>query len=284
MLEPAVKFTGKKEETTVMVTPDTQNEPDDRGVALQEVGIKGFSMPLTLKGWQRDEHATQVVRANIDASVSLNPELKGIHMSRITEWLSRQQNPVCLSDLGGLIDEIRRKQQARSGRIRVEFRYFIERTAPVSGISGPLGLDTIYEASLVENRLQLRQSVTAPVKTLCPCSKAISDYGAHNQRGYVTVELLHEGIAGELPDVSICPEELVQMIDQSGSSPIYPILKRVDERHVTMKAYENPAFVEDVARNMVVQLRNDRRFQGFKVTVINQESIHDHDAYAMVQG
>lgn len=265
--------------------PDTQNSRDPRGVALQKVGIQGIRMPLVMGGWERAVNRTQTVSAVADASVDLVAEQRGIHMSRLVLGLGRLAKPFHFSHLAEALDGLKQAQGASAATLRLAFPYFVERAAPVTGVVGPAAIETDYRGEIRDGKRTLWQSVTAPVKTLCPCSKEISDYGAHNQRGYVTVELRHEfpeQSAAASPE--ICPEEIVEMIESSGSAPIYPVLKRSDERHVTMQAYDNPAFVEDVARNVVLKLKADGRMHGFKVKVVNHESIHDHAAVAEVEG
>lgn len=257
--------------------PDIQKTPDTRGVAIDQVGICDLSFPITVLDRQNQK---QQASARIAMSVSLPHHFKGTHMSRFLEILSRHQGEITMRTIPEILHELKRRLDAESARIEVEFPYYILRTAPVSGLSAPMEyrVTFIAESNGVTDDFLLR--VTVPVTTLCPCSKEISDYGAHNQRGYVTLTVRPRKSDGLWALIWI--EELVEFAERSASAPVYPILKRTDERHVTMQAYDNPVFVEDVVRNAAGFLKADERITWFEVRAVNHESIHNHSAFAVV--
>jgi GTP cyclohydrolase I len=183
--------------------------------------------------------------------------------------------------LPAILRELKRRLHAETARLEIEFPYFLERTAPVSGARALMDYQCRFIGEANCNSDDFMLSVRVPVTSLCPCSKAISDYGAHNQRGHVTIEVRSARSADGQPEL-IWIEELVEIAERSASSPVYPLLKRSDERHVTMKAYENPVFVEDVVRNVAMELKTDRRCAWFNVRAVNQESIHNHNAFAQI--
>ncbi len=262
---------------------DTQSLPDKRDVPLDLVGITGFQCPATIAGWEKDLNRAQSVVATISLGVDLDAERKGVHLSRLMEVLLASRSEIRLEGLMGLLEETRARQGAGVAEIELEFTYFLERRSPVTQKKAMQGYRSWYRGRLTgSGKSTLNQVVEVPVMTLCPCSKAISDYGAHNQRAYVTVTLNHEGMTSE-KELEVHLEEVVEMVEESASSPLYPLLKRADERYVTMSAYDHPVFTEDVARNVVTRLRGDQRFDSFKVSVVNEESIHNHSVQAVVQ-
>lgn len=263
---------------------DVQQDPDNRGVTIQEVGICDLKYSLTLNGVEIDENARQQVSAVMSLAVSLEKEIKGIHMSRLVEDLTATSEPVNLSSLVQLMLRLKQSQGAKGAKLTAKFDYYLDRQAPVSGRIGKQAYTCGWEVRLEGSRISILQKVEVPVTTLCPCSKEISAYGAHNQRGYVEVELEHWFTVEQAPDIRICLEEVIEEIEAAASAPLYPVLKRVDERYVTMKAYEQPRFVEDMVRNVAVFLREDKRIDRWQVRVTNHESIHQHNAYAVVSG
>ncbi|WFB37530.1 GTP cyclohydrolase FolE2 [Kiritimatiellota bacterium B12222] len=263
---------------------DVQLDMDHRGVAIQQVGISQVKYPLTLSGIERDATAYQSVSAELSLSVSLEQELKGIHMSRLVEDLIEMDGHLSVTGLATLLHRLKEHQQANAASLSLSFDYYLDRTAPVSGRVGKQAYHCELEGQLDEGQLILVQKVEVPVTTLCPCSKEISAYGAHNQRGYVEVRLEHHFAADESLDLSISLEEVIEEVEASASAPLYPILKRTDERYVTMQAYEEPRFVEDMVRNVAVFLRDDARIDRWQVRVTNHESIHQHNAFAVVSG
>lgn len=266
------------------ISRDVQLDTDDRQVAIREVGISDVKYPITVSGVELDESASQTVNATCSLAVSLQQELKGIHMSRLVEDLLENGGNIDFARVVALLARLREHQEARDAHLGFTFDYFLDRQAPVSGRIAKQSYACSYEGRLVGDQLVFLQKVTVPVTTLCPCSKEISSYGAHNQRGYVEVTLEHEFDALDRARVNICLEEVIEQVEACASAPLYPILKRVDERFVTMQAYDAPRFVEDMVRNVAVKLRGDGRMDRWTVRVTNHESIHQHNAYAVVRG
>jgi len=260
--------------------PDTQSERDERHLAIQRVGIKSVRYPLQLS--VGGVAAPTVAMWALD--VALPAEQKGTHMSRFVAWLDALDKPL---DAGALRTELAvmlDKLHATEGRIDAEFPFFIRKRAPVTGVQSLLEYQGrwVAEARAGEgSRADAKAPVTiwaevvVPVKTLCPCSKEISDYGAHNQRSHVTirVELLED----------IDWTELVRFAEDSASSELWPMLKRADEKWVTERAYENPKFVEDLVRDVALRLNADARIGRYRVDVENFESIHAHSAFARIE-
>ncbi|MGA0333902.1 MAG: GTP cyclohydrolase FolE2 [Kiritimatiellia bacterium] len=263
---------------------DVQQDMDLRGVTIQEVGITDLKYPLTVTGIEIDETAVQSVSATLSLAVSLEKDLKGIHMSRLVEDLIEQNEPVSPLSILQLLLRLKSHQGAKEARLTLGFDYYLDRQAPVSGRIAKQAYRCGLEARLEGSRVTVVQQVEVPVTTLCPCSKEISAYGAHNQRGYVDVEIAHHFSVEQAPEIKVCLEEIIEQVEASASAPLYPILKRVDERFVTMQAYEEPRFVEDMVRNVAVFLGEDERVNRWKVRVTNHESIHQHNAYAVVSG
>lgn len=268
----------------VTIERDVQLDRDTRGVAIQEVGISNLQYPLHVGGVEMDDDAVREVSAELSLAVSLEEELKGIHMSRLVEDLISSAGVMTPRNLVDLLLRLKDHQGAKEARVTVVFTYFLDRQAPVSGRIAKQGYRCEWEARLEGSRITLVQRVEVPVTTLCPCSKEISSYGAHNQRGYVEVTVEHPFTVEQEPDIRLSLEEVIEKVEEAASSPLYPILKRVDERYVTMQAYEQPRFVEDMVRNVAVFLRGDERCARWKVKVTNHESIHQHNAYAVVRG
>jgi GTP cyclohydrolase I len=202
-------------------------------------------------------------------------------MSRFIEVLNSHRGEVTMRTLPTMLQELKDRLDAESAHIEVEFPYFLERCAPVSGARGLMDYECVFTGELNGGKSDFILGVRIPVTSLCPCSKAISEYGAHNQRGYITVEIRSRTGEGRIPEI-VWIEELVELAEASASAPLYPLLKREDERHVTMQAYDNPAFVEDVVRDVAIRLQNDERIIWFRVHALNQESIHNHNAFAQI--
>ncbi len=263
---------------THLQLPDMQKTPDTRGVQIDHVGICDLTYPIVVL--DRDNQRQQAT-ATIAVSVSLPHHFKGTHMSRFLEVLAAHQGEITMHTLPVILHELKKRLSAEAARLEVEFTYFLQRTAPVSGLAAPMDYRCTFIGETSESGDDFLMKVKVPVSTLCPCSKVISDYGAHNQRGYVTMSVRpRRGADGGWRMVWI--EELIDVAEKSASAPIYPLLKRVDERHVTMQAYDNPVFVEDVVRNVASRLREDQRIASFEVRAVNLESIHNHSAFAVV--
>jgi GTP cyclohydrolase IB len=252
--------------TEALHLPDTQSERDARHVAIQRVGIKGLRYPLALQVGG----AVQQGAATWALDVALPAEQKGTHMSRFVAWLEEGAPLVFDSAL------LRRRQAAmREGRVEAAFSFFIRKRAPVSGLASMLDYEAKWIVDSRAGSTTLWAEVAVPVKSLCPCSKEISDYGAHNQRACVTLRL------ELLADIDWT--ELVRLAEDEASSELWPMLKRADEKWVTERAYENPKFVEDLVRDVALRVQRDARIGRYVVEVENFESIHNHSAYARVE-
>jgi GTP cyclohydrolase I len=254
---------------------DVQNQNDTRGVEIQKVGIKGFEMPLVI---QRKDNEDKVIYASATAGVTLPAHYKGTHMSRFVEVLNKWRAKKTLN-IKECVESIIQKLEAKSGYLKFDFKYFIDKTSPVTGISAPMCYDCTFEGILddyngEDEEYKFYLGVKVPVTTLCPCSKEISNYGAHNQRAIVSVQITYP------EDEHIWIEDLVSQIEKCASSELYPLLKREDEKFVTEHAYDNPKFVEDVLRDVVLLLRNNSIIDSFTVECESLESIHNHSAWA----
>jgi GTP cyclohydrolase I len=258
---------------------DVQNHRDDRQIAIDRVGICDLHYPIIVLD-QRNER--QTTTAKLSMSVDLPHEFKGTHMSRFVEVLNAHRGEVTMRTLPTILSELKAKLNAERAHMEVAFPYFLERTAPVSGATALMDYQCKFIGEVNGNEADFVLSVCVPVTSLCPCSKAISDYGAHNQRGQVTMEVRTRISASGLP-VLMWIEELIEVAETSASAPVYALLKRKDERHVTMQAYNNPVFVEDLVRNVALKLQADNRVTWFRVHVLNQESIHNHNAFAEIE-
>jgi GTP cyclohydrolase I len=258
--------------------PDTQSERDERHLAIQRVGVKGVRYPLQL----RIGHVVAPTVAMWALDVALPAEQKGTHMSRFVAWLDALDKPLDASALRTELVVMLDKLHATEGRIDAEFPFFLRKRAPVTGVQSLLEYQGrwIAEARAAGADRAATTTVWAevvvPVKSLCPCSKEISDYGAHNQRSHVTIRV-------ELADEEIGWQELVRFAEDSASSEIWPMLKRADEKWITERAYENPKFVEDLVRDVALRLNADARVGRYSVDVENFESIHNHSAYARIE-
>lgn len=251
---------------------DIQSSPDTRGVPLQRVGISGVAMPMVIRG----AHGAQGVQADVALTVALAAETKGTHMSRFVEaLLPYREEALDLAGLEGLVRDVRSRLKAPAAQVELAFRYFIDKAAPASGLSAPTDVQVRFAGEVAaDNAYTGTIAVTVPMTTLCPCSKAISRYGAHNQRSLVTAKLRFSGSAPTI-------EELVAGLDACGSCPVYPLVKREDEKHITEQAYENPRFVEDVLREATLWARGLAGVTWFSLTCENLESIHNHSAWGM---
>ena len=258
--------------------PDIQATPDERGIAIDQVGISDLRYPIQVLDSEGRPFPTVAL---ISMSVHLPHHFKGTHMSRFLEILSMHEGEVTMNTLPAILHDLKQRLDAEEAHIEVAFTYFVTKKAPVSGWPAKVGCDCVFLGTSSSSKDQFTLRVTVPVTTLCPCSKEISEYGAHNQRGYVTIEVTPKAKAEGGWEL-IWIEELIGVAEKSGSAPIYALLKRQDERHVTMQAYDNPVFVEDVVRNAAAILKSDPRVASFSVRAVNHESIHDHNAFAVV--
>ena len=264
-------------ESTAPTLTDIQASGDNRGLCIDRVGISGLSYPITVLT-RSGESQTTVGRLSL--SVSLPHHVRGTHMSRFIEVFERHRGEMTMRTFPPLLDELREVLEAEAAETEVAFPYFLERAAPVSGKSAPMDYYCTFRGRRGPDEERFTVEVTVPVTTLCPCSKEISDFGAHNQRGYVKVEVLTRSFDTH---GLIWIEEIINWVEESASAPLYPLLKRPDERFVTMQAYENPRFVEDVVREVGVRISRDPRADWFHVAVENLESIHNHSAFAEIE-
>ncbi len=253
---------------------DIQATEDERRIPIDRVGVRKVKYPLEVR--ERDNGPQKTV-GEFSLTVDLPQEFKGTHMSRFLEVLSVHNHDLSAETIPHILVRLKEKLHAKTAHLDVTFTLFKEKAAPVTGKKGMMGYECGFTASGgIENELSLK--VVVPVATLCPCSKEISDYGAHNQRGYVTAVVW--------PDPSgatLWLEDLIELIESAASSPLYPLLKRPDEKYVTEQAYENPRFVEDMVREVSVRFDADKRVARYRIEVENHESIHDHNAYALVE-
>lgn len=251
--------------------PDTQSERDERHLAIQRVGVRGVRYPMQL----RLGSAELATVADWDLDVALPAEQKGTHMSRFVAWLESLDRAIDAAELRAQMGVMLEKLHADSGRIEARFPFFLRKRAPVSGVESLLEYQGRWIVEAKDGAIAVWAEAVVPVKSLCPCSKEISDYGAHNQRSHVTVrvELLQDIPWGEL----------VRFAEDSASSEIWPMLKRADEKWVTERAYENPKFVEDLVRDVALRLNADARVGRYLVDVENFESIHAHSAVARIE-
>lgn len=255
---------------------DVQNSRDFRNITLDEAGIKDLQYPVTLLDRQNEKQKTV---AAISMSVELPHHFKGTHMSRFLEVLAEHTCEFNGRTIPAILDELKRVLDAESARIKVSFPYFMEKAAPVSGITAKMNYQCDFYGESSRSGEDFVLSVKVPVSSLCPCSKEISSYGAHNQRGHITIDVRSFLDEDGIPLI-VWIEELIEVAESSASAPVYSLLKRPDEKYVTELAYDNPVFVEDMVRNASEKLMKDDRLVWFQVTAENQESIHNHTAYA----
>ena len=251
--------------------PDIQSQYDDRNIPLDRVGIKGLRWPITVL---RKKGGTQDTVATVNMYVNLPHNFRGTHMSRFAEVLNEYRGSDWIDQTGKILKSIQNSLEADEAHMEIEFEYFIEKEAPVSKQSSYMSYVCRFMASFQE-REDFILGVTVPVSTLCPCSKEISEFGAHNQRCSVTVQVRYTSI--------VWIEELIDIIESSASGGLYTILKRPDEKYVTEHSYSNPKFVEDVVREVAVKLDSMENITWYCVEADSQESIHNHNAYARVE-
>jgi len=250
---------------------DIQSEHDGRNIDIDKVGIKDIQYPIILSD---KEKGSQHTIASINMYVKLPHNFKGTHMSRFVEILNKHSNNINLYSVNNIIDEMKEKLDSEEAFIELSFNYFMRKKAPVSKQSAMMDYHCKYTGSANAKGRDSTLTIRVPVMTLCPCSKEISRHGAHNQRSFITISVRMKKM--------IWIEDLIELAESCGSSPIYPVLKREDEKYVTESSYENPAFVEDVVRNAAGRLMADDRITWFEVSSENIESIHNHSAYAVI--
>ena len=251
---------------------DKQSERDHRELRIDKVGVRGLRFPIQIRDKAR---SLQNTVATIGMFVDLPKEFKGTHMSRFIEVLNAHGNIVHVENITDILYAMQRKLNAATSHLEMEFPFFLEKQAPVSGMTSVMDYTARFDATAIGKEIDFVLTVKANVTTLCPCSKAISQYGAHNQRGEVTVQIRS--------NKAIWIEDLIAIVEASASSELYALLKRQDEKAVTERAYENPVFVEDLVRNVALKLNAHRDVTWYKVEAENYESIHNHNAYACIE-
>jgi GTP cyclohydrolase I len=254
------------------VMPDVQSTPDTRQIPIQRVGVKAVRHPLTVRTQSGDAQPT-VGTWNLD--VHLPADQKGTHMSRFVALLEENKAPLEPATFRTMLAAMLEKLEAEAGRIEVSFPYFVNKTAPVSGVQSLLDYEVTLTGETRNGATRLFLTVLVPVTSLCPCSKKISQYGAHNQRSHVTI---NAELAGE-----VAVEDLIRIAEEEASCELWGLLKRPDEKFVTERAYENPKFVEDLVRDVAQRLNADERIVAYVLEAENFESIHNHSAYAVIE-
>jgi GTP cyclohydrolase I len=269
--KPGLETAGKSAETQLKLH-DKQSEPDTREIPIDKVGVRGLRMPIQI----RDKaHVLQNTIATIGMYVDLPKEFKGTHMSRFIEVLHAHGSVVHVENITDILYAMQEKLKSATAHLEMEFPFFLVKRAPVSGLESVMDYVARFDATACGREIDFVLTVKTPVTTLCPCSKAISRYGAHNQRGTVSVQLRSRQ--------SVWIEEVIALVEASASSELYALLKRQDEKAVTERAYENPVFVEDLVRNVALRLNAHPDVTWYKVEAENYESIHNHNAYASIE-
>lgn len=250
---------------------DVQSHADGRGIEIKQVGVSDLRYPVTV--FDRAQEKQNTI-ANLTLSVGLPHDARGTHLSRFIEVLEQHRGELTIRTIPEVLKNLKVRLDTESARIEVSFPYFLEKTAPASGVKALMDYHCTFTGEVNGGTDDFVLGVKVPVTSLCPCSKTISDYGAHNQRGYMDIQARSDEL--------VWIEELIEVAESSASAPVYALLKRSDERHITMQVYDNPVFVEDMVRNVAVALRGDPRITWFRVRADNQESIHNHNAFAQV--
>ncbi|MGV3617983.1 MAG: GTP cyclohydrolase FolE2 [Fimbriimonas sp.] len=250
---------------------DIQNSADVRNIAIDRVGVRKVKYPIHVR--ERDNGMQRTV-GDFTLTVDLPHEYKGTHMSRFLEVLGEHNHDISATTIPDILTMLRQRLKAETAHLQVRFTYFREKAAPVTGKVGMMGYECGFSATGGSTDC-FQVLLTVPVTTLCPCSKEISAYGAHNQRGYVSLKIQ--------PDGMLWLEDVIDLVESVASAPLYPVLKRPDEKYVTELAYENPRFVEDMVREVALALDAHPNVRGYEIEVENHESIHDHNAYAYLK-
>ena len=252
--------------------PDVQNSADTRRIAINKVGIKDIRHPVRVKDRSDGEQHTI---ATFNMYVNLPHNFKGTHMSRFVEVLNSHEKDISVNSFKEMLTEMADRLEAKSGHIEMMFPYFINKKAPISGVQSLLDYEITLTGEIHNGKPIMYIKAVVPVTSLCPCSKKISDRGAHNQRSHVTVQVRTSGF--------IWIEEIIDLVESQASCQLFGLLKRPDEKYVTERAYDNPKFVEDMVRDVAAILNKDERFSAYVVESENFESIHNHSAYALIE-
>ncbi len=251
---------------------DVQSSADTRHIAIDRVGIKDIRHPVRVRERSGGEQHTV---ATFNMYVYLPHDFKGTHMSRFVQILNNHEREISVDSFKDMLTEMSQRLESEAGHIEMRFPYFINKKAPVSGVESLLDYDVTFIGEIRHGQPTLELKVQIPVTSLCPCSKKISAYGAHNQRSHVTVQARTKGF--------IWLEEIIELVEQEASSELFGLLKRPDEKYVTERAYDNPKFVEDMVRDVAKRLNEDERITAYVVEAENFESIHNHSAYALIE-
>lgn len=251
--------------------PDVQSSVDPRNIDIEYVGVRGMEFPVSVQS----ANGVQNTVARVGMFVGLAAEKKGTHMSRFLGLLSNHNAPISHQSLIDLMQRMLSDLDATEGKIEFEFPFFVKKTAPVSKLESLMNYQVCYEVRHDNGQTRVLQTTIAPVTSLCPCSKEISKYGAHNQRSHITITTRSDG------QVSL--EQQIRYAEESASCELWSQLKRVDEKFVTERAYENPKFVEDLIRDVAVALNANEHIQAYHIEAENFESIHNHSAYAQIR-
>ena len=252
--------------------PDVQATPDSRKLAIDKVGVKAIRHPMRI---QERAGAAQHTVATFNMYVCLPHHFKGTHMSRFVEILEEHEREITVETFQVMLREMVERLEAEEGHIEMSFPYFIQKTAPMSGVKSLMDYEVTFLGEVKKGKLSFTMKVVVPVTSLCPCSKRISERGAHNQRSHVTVTARTNEF--------VWIEEIVDIVEKQASSELYGLLKRPDEKFVTERAYDNPKFVEDMVRDVAAVLNLDERIDAYVVESENFESIHNHSAYALIE-
>src|SRR5256884_414406 len=255
-----------------LVIPDVQGSEDKRRLASAQVGIKSIRHPIRVA--ERSGEVQHPV-ATFNMYVGLPHQFKGTHMSRFVEILNAHEREISVETFKLMLDEMVERLEAQSGHIEMTFPYFVNKAAPISKVKSLMDYEVTFVGEIDKGEKCFKMKVVVPVTSLCPCSKRISDYGAHNQRSHVTITARTKGF--------VWIEELADYAEKHASSELYGLLKRPDEKFVTERAYDNPKFVEDMVRDIAAELNRDRRIEWYRVESKNFESIHNHSAYALIE-
>ena len=251
---------------------DVQGLVDSREIPINRVGIKDLSHPITI---QNKDGGTSSSIATFSMSVSLSEDQKGTHMSRFIEILNETETIISAKKFHRLLIDMVERLEAQNGYIEMQFPYFLEKTAPVSKVKSLMDYQVSLVGQIENGHIDSTLEVTIPVKSLCPCSKKISDYGAHNQRSHLTVGINCSN--------SIWLDDVIKSVEAQASAELYAILKRPDEKYITEQAYNNPKFVEDVVRDVAKEFDNNDKITRYFVHAENFESIHNHSAFAVIE-
>ncbi|MFN0041461.1 MAG: GTP cyclohydrolase FolE2 [Burkholderiales bacterium] len=252
--------------------PDVQNLADTRHLAIDKVGIKSIRHPVRVA--DRSDGVQHTI-ANFNMYVGLPHNFKGTHMSRFVEILNSHEREISVESFQTMLRDMVKRLEAESGIIEMTFPYFINKAAPVSGVKSLMDYEVTFVGEIVSGKYDFTMKVVIPVTSLCPCSKKISEYGAHNQRSHVTISAR--------TNVHVWIEDIVRIAEEQASCELYGLLKRPDEKYVTERAYDNPKFVEDMVRDVATALNEDARIDAYVVESENFESIHNHSAYALIE-